>query len=75
MNQKTTRTELFSALESLSSTVPDMRAGQLIAALGELCADTYGRGLWDVTDEELHGAVAQFRRGCEMALVLTSREA
>jgi hypothetical protein len=33
-----------------------------MAAVGELCADLHGRGLWDATDAELLEAVWQFRR-------------
>jgi hypothetical protein len=47
-----TRTELFAALDSLSEVIPEMRAGQLIAAIGEMCADLHGRGLWDAADSE-----------------------
>ena len=57
-----TRAEVFSALETLSEEIPEMRAGQLAAAVGELCADLHGRGLWDATDAELLEAVWQFRR-------------
>jgi hypothetical protein len=67
MNESTTRAELFVALASLSEIVPQMRAGQLVAALGELCCDLHGRGLWDADDEELLEAVWQFRRGIEEA--------
>jgi len=44
-----------------------MRAGQLIAAVGELSADLHGRGLWDANDAELLEAISQFRRNCESA--------
>ena len=33
-----------------------------MAAVGELCADLHGRGLWYATDPELLEAVWQFRR-------------
>jgi hypothetical protein len=36
-----------------------MRAGRLVAAIGELCADLHGRGLWDASDAELLEAVWQ----------------
>jgi hypothetical protein len=39
-----------------------MRAGQLITAVGELCADLHGRSLWDANDAELLEALWQFRR-------------
>ena len=45
-----------------------MRAGQLVAALGELCSDLHGRGLWDASDDELLEAVWQFRRDLEAAM-------
>ena len=68
MNNNDTRAELFSTLEELSQLVPEMRAGQLMAAVGELCADLHGRGLWDANDAELLEAVWQFRRNFEAAL-------
>ena len=57
-----TRPELFDALRALSEVVQEMRAGQLVAAIGELCADHHGRGLWDASDAELLEAVWQFQR-------------
>jgi hypothetical protein len=59
------RKELFEALQALADVVPEMRSGQLIAAVGELCADIHGRGLWDASDTELLEAVWQFRRNFE----------
>ena len=69
MSNNDTRAELFAALEELSQLVPEMRAGQLMAAVGELCADLHGRGLWDANDDELLEAVWQFRRNFEAAMV------
>lgn len=66
-----TRAELFGALQALSEIVPEMRTGQLMAAVGELCTDLHGRGLWDASDAELLEAVWQFRRNFEAA---TARE-
>ena len=60
-----TKAEVFAALQSLSQVIPSMRAGQLIAAVGELCADLHGRGLWDADDKELLEAVWQFQRNFE----------
>jgi hypothetical protein len=68
-----TRDELFVALRELSEIVPEMRAGQLIAAVGELCADLHGRGLWDAVDVALLEAVWQFRREFEATTVRPSR--
>jgi hypothetical protein len=62
------RADLFSALQELSEVIPEMRAGQLVAAVGELCNDLHGRGLWDAADEELLEAVWQFRRNYEAAV-------
>ncbi|HEY7155678.1 MAG TPA: hypothetical protein VH575_17075 [Gemmataceae bacterium] len=67
MNASETRVELFTALQALAEIVPQMRGGQLMAAVGELCADLHGRGLWDATDTELLEAVWQFRRSFEAA--------
>lgn len=67
MNEHETRTELFAALQALAEIVPEMRLGQLMSAVGELCADIHGRGLWDATDGEFLEAVWQFRRNFEAA--------
>ena len=72
MNESDTRAELFAALRDLSEIVPEMRAGQLVAAVAELCADLHGRGLWDATDAELLEAVWQFRRNFEAATASSS---
>lgn len=69
MSENQTRVELFVALRELSEVVPEMRAGQLMAAVGELCSDLHGRGLWDATDAEFLEAVWQFRRNFEAATV------
>jgi hypothetical protein len=61
------RPELFSALRELAAVVPEMRVGQILAAVGELCADLHGRGLWEASDAELLEAVWQFRRNFESA--------
>jgi len=42
-----------------------------MAAVGELCADLHGRGLWDAADMELLEAVWQFRRNYEAAVTPT----
>ena len=67
MNENDTRSELIEAIRALAEGVPEMRAGQLVAALGELCTDLHGRGLWDASDAELLEAAWQFRRGIEAA--------
>ena len=53
MNGADMRAELFAAIQSLAEIAPEMRVGQLVAALGELCADLHGRGLWDASDTEV----------------------
>ena len=67
------RGELFAALQALAEIVPEMRGGQLMAAVGELCADLHGRGLWDAADAELLEVVWRFRRDFEAATVAQSR--
>jgi len=71
MNDATSPTdnssELYTRLSELAELIPEMRAGQLIAAVGELCADLHGRGLWGATDAELLEAVWQFRRNHQSA--------
>ena len=41
--------------------------GQLLAAVGELCVDLHGHGLWDASDRELLEAIDQFRRNFKAA--------
>jgi hypothetical protein len=67
MSQNDSRAELFSILRELAEMIPEMRGGQLLAAVGELCADLHGRGLWDASDAELLEAAWQFRRNYEAA--------
>jgi hypothetical protein len=67
MSENDTRAELFAALRELSDIVPEMRGGQLMAAVGELCVDLHGRGLWEASDAELREAAWQFRRNFEAA--------
>ena len=67
MNGSATQAEVFAALQTLAESIPEMRAGQLAAAVGELCSDLHGRGLWDATDAELLEAIWQFRRNLEAA--------
>jgi hypothetical protein len=74
MNEPTTKSELFAALQSLSEAIPEVRTGQLFAGVGELCADLHGRGLWDASDDELLEAVWQFQRNYEAATVASGRE-
>lgn len=69
MSARDVRAELFVALQELSDVVPDVRAGQLIAAVGEVCADLHGRGLWDASDAEFLEAVWRFRRNFEEATI------
>jgi len=54
--------------------VPEMRVGQILAAVGELCADLHGRGLWEASDAELLEAVWQFRRNFESATAAPTRQ-
>ena len=68
VNESDCRLDLFAALQELSELIPEMRTGQLISAVGELCADLHGRGLWDATDAELLEAAWLFRRNYEAAV-------
>ncbi|HQU43929.1 MAG TPA: hypothetical protein PK867_14015, partial [Pirellulales bacterium] len=70
MSNSKTKAELFAALQSLSEAIPEMRAGRLVAAIGELCADLHGRGLWDAVDAELLEAAWQFQHNFEAATVI-----
>ena len=72
MSESDTKWELFAALRELAEVVPEMRGGQLVAAIGEVSADLHGRGLWDASDAELLEAVWQFRLNYEIAMVSDS---
>ncbi|MEJ7637585.1 MAG: hypothetical protein WKF75_06230 [Singulisphaera sp.] len=49
---------LFAVLHELSEAIPEMRAGQLMAAVGELSADPSTGVAQDAADVELLEAVA-----------------
>lgn len=74
MSETETRTELFDALRELAELIPEMRAGQLMSAVGEVCADIHGRGLWDASDAELLEAAWQFRRDYEAAAIAPNQQ-
>jgi hypothetical protein len=69
------RADVFAALQELSQVIPEMRTGQLMAAVGELCSDIHGRGLWDAADDELLEAIWQFRRNYEAAITASRGDA
>jgi hypothetical protein len=73
-SQTDSRAELFVALRELAAVAPQMRAGQIVAAVGELCADLHGRGLWEASDAELLDAAWQFRRNFEAATAAPTRK-
>ena len=74
MSDSERRAELFAALAELSEKIPEMRAGQLMAAIGERCADLHGRGLWEAGDAELLEAVWQFSRDFEASPAASNRQ-
>jgi hypothetical protein len=74
MNGNESRAELIQGLRELSELVPEMRIGQIMAAVGELCADLHSRGIWEATDDELLESMWQFRRNFEAAAVSTNRK-
>ncbi len=74
MSDPETRADLFSALHALAETATEMRAGQLMAAVGELCTDMHGRGLWEASDAEVLEAVWQFKRNFESSMAGISRQ-
>jgi hypothetical protein len=73
VNESDSQANVFAALKELSELIPEMRAGQLMAAVGELCADVHGRGLWDALDSEFLEAVWLFRRNYEAAVTPTQQ--
>jgi hypothetical protein len=74
MSENETRAELMVAFRELTDIVPEMRAGQLMAAVGELYSDLHGRGLWEASDTKLLEAVWQFRRNFEASTVRQTTE-
>ncbi len=72
MNEMHSRGEVLAAIQELSEAIPEMRIGQLMGAVGELCADLHGRGLWDASDAELLEAVWQYRKNFEAVSVNTA---
>jgi hypothetical protein len=74
MSESQTRAELFAALAELSEKIPEMRAGQLMATVGERCAGLHERGLWEASDAELLEAVWQFRRDYEASTAASLRQ-
>ncbi len=68
MNRTEHRDDIFATLQNLTESIPEMRIGQLMASVGELCADLHGRGLWDATDEELLETIWQFQRNFEASV-------
>jgi len=67
MSEGEIRAELYRAFQSLGEIAPESRLRQLMAAVGERCADLHRRGLWDANDAERLEAVWHFRRDCETA--------
>jgi hypothetical protein len=65
MNESDIRQELCESIRSLADSAPMMRVGQLMAAVGEICSDLHGRGLWDAEDRELLEAVWKFQKAVE----------
>jgi hypothetical protein len=45
--------EIVRRLGGLCELSPGVRVGQLVAHLGFLAEDAFGRGLWDLDDEQL----------------------
>ena len=68
VSESDARAELFAAPQEWSEVIAAMRAGQLMAAVGELCLDLHGRRLWDAAAVELLEAVWLFRRNYEAAV-------
>lgn len=65
MTELDTRRYLFETINSLGDVASTMRVGQLLAALGEICEDLHGRGLWDAEDAELLEAGWKFKQDLE----------
>jgi hypothetical protein len=68
MSESDARKELCESIRMLADSAPMMRVGQLMAAVGEICSDLHGRGLWDAEDHELLEAVWKFQKAVESNL-------
>jgi hypothetical protein len=68
MNESDIRADVFAALRETARAIPEMRTGELMAAVGELSTDLHRRGLWDADDSELLEAIWQFRRNYQAAV-------
>lgn len=67
MSELDLRREVVEAMGALIAVAPTMRVGQLVAAVGEICDDLHGRGLWDADDRELLEAIWKFQHDIENA--------
>jgi len=56
-----TQREVLEVLTELCERSPDVRLGQLLAHLGFLGEDQFGRSLWDLDDEQLLSVVFHHR--------------
>ena len=54
------QSRILHRLEEIRRLCPEMRLGQILAAVGMLGEDSTGRGLWDIEDDELSEAVERF---------------
>jgi hypothetical protein len=68
MSDPDLRKEICESLCCLAETAPAMRVGQLLAAVGEICSDLHGRGLWDAEDRELLEALWKFQKDIKSSL-------
>ena len=57
----TVQREALAALADLCERSPDVRLGQLLAHLGFLSEDQFGRSLWDVDDDQLLAIMRRHR--------------
>ena len=56
-----TQQEILNLLARVRELSPDVRLGQLLAHLGFLAEDRFGRTLWEIEDEQLLEVVRQHR--------------
>ncbi len=59
------RATVLQRLKEVHRLRPEMRLGQLMAALGLLGGDATGRSLWDIEDEELVSVLERLARDLE----------
>jgi hypothetical protein len=60
MNADNSRDRILCQLDEVRALRPELRFGQLVAAVGALAEDETGRSLWDLDDVDFAAALDRF---------------